>query len=524
CQPRETPVERANRERILLRANGTEPSALDPHLVTGVSEHNIISALLEGLTRPNAETLEPEPGVAESWEISDDGRVYTFHLRDNARWSNGDPVTADDFVFAYRRILSPKLGAYYAALLYPIQNAEAYHLGDLDDFAQVGVKALDTHTLEITLAEPTPYLLSLMTHYTWFPVHPPTILKHGDIDQRASRWTRPGNYVGNGPFVLKEWNVHELVDVERNPEYWDRDNLWLNGVRFLPIDNLNTEERAFRAGQIHMSYALPLQKVDHYREHQPETLFIAPYLGVYYYAINVRNPPLNDVRVRRALALAINRESIAENVLRAGQQPAYHFTPPKTAGYTAEAGLPVGYEENLAEARNLLAEAGFPNGEGFPEIELLYNTSESHKTIAEAVQRMWKTELGINARLINQDWKVYLQSRQEGNFEVVRAGWIADYVDPSSFLDLMASWSGNNVSGWASEEYDRLIREAATAQNREERYAIFKQAESILMDEVPVIPVYFYVSAYLINPAVKGWHPNILDKHPYQAIRLESEP
>lgn len=523
CGPRETPVERATKDRILLRGNGSEPAALDPHLVTGVIEHNILSALLEGLVRPNAETLAPEPGVAESWDISEDGRVYTFHLRDNAKWSNGDPVKASDFVFAYQRILTPTLGADYASLLYPMLNAEAYNTGELTDFAQVGVKALDDQTLEITLNEPTPYLLSLLTHYTWFPVHPATILAFGKIDQRDSKWTRPGNFVGNGPFTLEEWKVHDRIDVTKSQTYWDRDSVWLNGVRFLPIDNRNVEERAFRAGQMHISYAMPLNKIEPYMESGSNLLRISPYLGTYYYAVNTQRAPWDDPKIRRALALAIDREMIAKHILKAGQIPAGNFTPPSTAGYTSRSSLPLGdYAANVAEAKRLLAEAGYPNAKGLPRLELLYNTSENHKILAEAIQRMWAEQLGVQADLINQDWKVYLISRKEGKFDVCRAGWIGDYADPSTFLDLLASWSGNNASKWKNDQYDALIRQAARTTDPADRLEIFQQAEAILVEEMPVIPIYFYVSAYLVDPSVKGWYSNILDQHPYQAIRLES--
>lgn len=522
CGSRETPVERANRENILLRANGTEPAALDPHLVTGVSEHNILSALLEGLVRPDAKTLEPLPGVAESWDISEDGRIYTFRLREDAKWSNGDPVTADDFVFSYRRILAPRLGAEYASMLYPMAGAKAYNTGELTDFSEVGVQALDERTLEITLREPTPYFLSLLTHYTWFPVHPPTVLNFGGIDQRDTKWTRPGNFVGNGPFTLEDWRIHEHIDVAKSATYWDRENIHLNGVRFLPITNLNVEERAFRSGQIHVSYAMPLHKIEPYLEADSAALRISPYLGTYYYAVNTTKQPWSDARVRQALALAINRESIVKNITKAGQVPAGHFTPPDTAGYTARASLPIGdYEANLAEARRLLAEAGYPHGEGLPKLELLYNTSDNHKVIAQAIQQMWKQGLGVDAELVNKEWKVYLVSRSNGDFDVVRAGWIGDYNDPNTFLDLLTSWNENNSAKWKNEEYDALIKQAAQTTDPQERHELFQQAEAILVEEMPVIPIYFYVSAYLVDPAVQGWHPNILDQHPYQGLRLE---
>lgn len=523
CGPRETPVERANRDGILLKGNGGEPASLDPHLVSGVIEMNLITALLEGLVRPHPATLEPMPAVAESWEVSEDGRVYTFHLRPEATWSNGDPVTAEDFVFSYQRMLSPRLGADYASLLYPLKNAEAYHRGELTDFGEVGVKALDPGTLEITLESPTPYFLSLLTHIAWFPLHPPTILTHGEIDQRGTRWARPGTYVGNGPFTLSKWSVHEVVETVKNPNYWDADQVRLNGVNFYPIDNLNTEERAYRAGQLHLTDTLPLPKVPLYREERPDDLYLAPKLGVYYYLLNTARPPLDNPLVRRALTLAIDRDAIAEHILRAGQLPARHFTPPNTAGYTARDGFGSDHEANIAEARRLLAEAGYPDGEGLRPLEILYNTSESHKTIAETIQRMWLDQLGVRAELINQDWKVYLQSRREGDFDVARASWIGDYLDPNTFLDLMAGWNGNNHSGWANPAYDALIAEAARTAEPTARYVILREAEDLLLADMPVIPIYFYVSAYLRNPAVHGWYPNLLEYHPYQDVWLEAK-
>lgn len=524
CGPRETPVERANREDILLRANGTEPAALDPHLVTGVSEHNILSALLEGLVHPDPKTLEPLPGVAESWEISEDGRIYTFHLRKDALWSNGDPVTAQDFMFSYQRMLSPRLGAEYAAMLYPMVGAEEYNTGKLTDFSHVGVKALDNHTLEITLNEPLPYFFSLLTHYTWFPVHPGTILAHGAIDQRDSKWTRPGNFVGNGPFTLKDWSVHEHIDVAKSPTYWGRDQIFLNGVRFLPITNQNVEERAFRSGQLHVTYAMPLHKIEPYLAEDADALRISPYLGTYFYAFNTQREPWNNPLVRRALALAIDRESIVKNITKAGQLPAGHFTPPETAGFTSRASIPIGdYAANLAEARRLLAEAGYPDAKGLPELELLYNTSDKHKVVAQAIQQMWKQGLGVNVSLMNREWKVYSVTRREGDFDIVRVGWIGDYNDPNTFLDLMASWNENNFSFFKNDEYDRLIREAAQTVDQSKRHELFQRAEAILIEEMPIIPIYFEVSAYLVDPAVKGWYPNILDQHPYQGIRLEPD-
>lgn len=519
CGERVTPVDRANEEQILLKANGADPATLDPQLATGVIEFEILLALFEGLMRPNPVTLEPEPAVAERYEVSDDAKRYLFHFRKDAKWSNGDPITAHDFEFSYKRILAPNFGSQYAYMLFPIENAAAFNSGEITDFSEVGVKALDDYRLQIDLESPTPYFLSLILHLSWYPVHPPTILKHGKMDELGTRWTRPGNMVSNGPFYLKKWNVNDDLVVSRNTNYWDNDSVTLNGIHFLPIDNLNTEERAFRAGQVHITKSIPLSKVTSYRESGNPDLRINPYLGIYYYTVNTTKPPLDKIDVRRALSMAIDRESITENILRGGQLPAFHFTPPDTGGYTTEYKV----KENIEEAQRLLAEAGYPEGKGFPEIELLYNSSESHKLIAEAIQQMWKKNLGINVSLLNQDWKVYLTSRKQKDYDVARASWIGDFVDPINFLDLMASYSGNNHTGWASEAFDGLLDQASRTADPQERFSLLQKAEAMALEEMPVIPIYFYMSVYLVNPAVQGWHPNILDWHPYQSVSLKND-
>jgi oligopeptide transport system substrate-binding protein len=516
CSPHQSNVEEGNIDQVLYIGIGTEPEGLDPHLVTGVTEHYVLLSLLEGLTTLHPKTLAVEPGVAERWEVSGDGRRYTFFLDPEARWSNGDPVTSGDFLFSFERILTPALGAPYAYMLYSIKNAEAFNKGELTDFAKVGVSAPDPRTLHFELEAPTPYFLSLSTHYTWWPVHPPSVLAHGGMTDRISKWTKPGNFVGNGPFALETWRLNHSITVEKNAHYRDADSVRLNGIQFLPI-SMDTEERAFRADQLHITSTVPIPRIDWYRENAPDRLHFDTYLGVYYYMLNTAREPLNDPRVRRALAYSINREALTRHVLKAGQQPAHHFTPPNTGGYTAEVKLP--YDPDLA--RQLLAEAGYPGGTGFPELELLFNTSESHRTVAVAIQQMWKEELGIDISLYNQEWKVYLATRKERNFDIVRAAWIGDYVDPNTFLSLGTSDNGNNHSNWGNERYDALIRKAALTQSPEARLDLFQEAEAILMDEMPVIPIYFYVRSTLIDEAVRGWHPNILDYHPYQDVWLE---
>lgn len=511
-------IETGARDQILHLGNGTEPKDLDPHTVTGVTENNIISALFEGLVSPNPKTLAPEPGIASSWTISDDSKTYIFTIRDNALWSNGDPVTADDFVWSWKRMLSPAMASEYAYQLFTVKNAKQYNSGESLDFATVGVKALDKKTLQVELENPTPYFLSLLTHYSTFAVHPPTILKFGAIDEAGTLWTRPGNIVSNGPFVLSNWRLNYIIRVSKNPYYWDKDTVRLNEIAFYPIDSEQTEERMFRTGVLHATNTVPIDKIASYKQEQADLISITPYLGTYYYRFNTNIKPLDDPRVRRALSMSIDRESVVTSITKGGQIPAYSFTPPNTQGYYADSS-PIKYD--IEAARALLAEAGYPNGKDFPEIELTYNTSDGHRRIAVAVQQMWKEALNISIRLSNQDWKVYLSRVQSMDYSIARAAWIGDYPDPNTFLDMFVTDGGNNQTGWSNTEYDRLIQLAATQADQQARYQSFRQAESILIDESPIIPIYTYTRSLLIHPQLKGWHSNILDQHPYKYVYLE---
>jgi oligopeptide transport system substrate-binding protein len=509
CTKRETPVEMGNREQILHLGNLSEPKDLDPHIVTGISAYNVISALLEGLVPEGS-------GVAERWEVSDDGLVYTFHLRKNAKWSNGDPVVATDFVFAYQRILSPSFGSPYAYMLHVLKNGKTFNEGKLSDFKKVGAKAFDTHTLKLTLESPDPSFLSQLEHWSWFPVHPPTILKYGSIDTMGTRWTQPGNFVGNGAFTLKSWRQNDSIVVEKNPLYWDADTVRLNEIHFYPIGDHKIEERSFRAGQLHVTGTIPLDRIQYYRAKHPELLRLDPYLRSYYYLLNVKKPPLNDVRIRKALAMSLDREQLAKYVTRSGEEPAYTFTPPRIGDYEP----PVQFTQNLEVARKLLTESGFPDGIDFPKLTLLFHTSDLHTRIAEVIQYMWKENLGIQIELENVEWKVYQSRRKNKEYDIARAEWVADYTDPSSFLDVWLSDGGNNHAGWVSAQYDHLLEKAALSTDQNQRLDYFKQAETILMNELPIIPLLFLPSKSLIQPSVKGWSSSILDRHPYKQIYL----
>lgn len=519
-QEQGTPVERGNTEQVLHLGNGDEPADLDPHITTGMPERRLQLALFEPLVNKDMENLEIVPGVAESWDVSEDGQTYTFHLRDDARWSNGDPVTAEDFVWSWKRALLPALGNQYAYSLHVLENAEAFNRGEIEDFSEVGVEALDEHTLRVQLHSPVPYFLELLEHHSWYPVHRETVLAHGDIDTRGSAWTRPGNFVGNGPFRLSEWDPNRVVVVEKDPGYWDADTVRLQEIHFHPVQQPTAEERLFRAGQLHITQELPTDRIPHYREQAHPALRSFSIYATYYYEFNTDVEPLDDPRVRKALALAIDREKIVEEVLQGGQEPAYHYTPP---------GGPEGYEpqpqlsHNVERARGLLAEAGFADGEGFPRLTVLYNTMESHQRLAVVLQQMWKNNLNIDIRLRNQDWRVFLDSTRNGDFEIARAGWVADYHDPNTFLDMYVTDGGNNDTNWSNPAYDEAIEAASREQDGNRRAELLGHAETILLDEVPIAPIYFYARNRLVAPSVRNWHNNVMDHIMYKHVYLEPE-
>ena len=514
---RETNVQSGNHAQILHRGLGPDLDDLDPALGTGTSDYSVLSALFEGLVAEDPVDLHPVPGVAESWDISADGLTYTFHLRPTARWSNGAPVTAKDFLDSWRRVLSPSLAADNASLLYIVQGAEAFNKGLDTVFAHVGFAAPDPRTVIITLEHPAPYFLSLLQHWVWWPVYLPALEAAGPTLQRGNNWARPATFVGNGPFTLQEWSHGQRLIVEKSPTYWDAAHVRLQAVWFYPIEDVNVEERAFRSGQLHVTDALPVAKIDPYRTEHPDQLRIDPYLGTYFYRINLARPFLNETKVRRALALAVDRAAIVDKIMHGGQQPADRFVPPALLAAAGESPL----RFNPDEARRLLAEAGYPDGQGAPSIELLFNTSENHRVVAEDVQEMWRRELHLNVTLANMENKSVLAARRAGNFQLLRSNWIADYADPSSFLGIWRTDGGNNYTGWSNPAYDQLLYQAARTPDLSARTALFQKAETLLLDDPPFIPIYTFTHVYAIQPSVQGWAPTVLDHHPYKAVWLK---
>jgi oligopeptide transport system substrate-binding protein len=517
CAKRATVVEQANGDRVLHLSVGAEPTDLDPHTVTGTGDAKIIHALFEPLVSYEPGTLAPVPALAEKWDISADGLVYTFHLRASAVWSNGEPITAQDCVDSWRRMLTPSLGAEYAYFLYLLRGAEAFHKSAGGDFSTVGVVARDAHTLVVTLAHPAPYFLQVLLNSPWRPVPVRAIAAMGDAYQRGSKWTRPGNLVSSGPFVLKEWTLNQRIVLEKSRTYWDRARVELNAMHFYPIENADTEEHAFRSGQLHMTWALPLAKIGALQRERSPALRIDPLLETHFFRFNVRRAPLDDGRIRRALALAIDRETIARKILPGGRQAASTFVPPFLPGYTP----PVRQAYDLAAARKLLADAGHAGGSGMVPVEILYHNAEILRLVAEAIQQMWQRDLGLTVRLVNQEKKTVAAARRAGDYQIVLGTWTADYLDATTFLDMWRSDSGNNQTGWADPAYDALADRADTMADPAARAAVLAQAESLLLDAAPIAPVYFNTHVYLLHPAVKGWQPTSMEHSDYRYVLIE---
>lgn len=528
CGDGKTTAEKKAVEGYLLLNNMAEPSGLDPQTITGLSESHIVGALFEGLVNYHPQDLRPIPGIAESWAMSADGRTWTFRLRPTARWSNGDPITAGDFLFSYERMLLPSFGAEYASMLHPVKGAKAFAAGQSRDFRTVGFRSPDPLTLVIELEYPVPYFLQLVCHHSWIPVHPPTILKHGRIDSLNTPWTRPGAMVSSGAFTLEAWEVARRVVVRKNPLYWNAGEVSLNAVEFRAIADLFAEERAFRGGELHLTGAVPPYKVAKLREQKDPRLRVDPFLSTSYVWVNcdikgnlpvdaAARKALGDPRVRRALGMAIDRNLIAEKVLRAGETPALHLTPPGTGGFQPVAA----WSEDLAEARRLLAEAGYPGGQGLPKFDYLYATSEGQQMVAQAFQAMWRQRLGVEIVLRNLEWKVYLAAMRKGEFHLCRGAWVGDYNDPNTFLEMLISGNELNQANWSDAAYDRLLGLAARENDPVRRFAYFQEAEARLASQAPVLPVVFNKNKFLIRPEVKGWYPTLLDQHPLSAVRLE---
>lgn len=623
CETR-SDVEIANEENILILGNGNEPKGLDPHLVSGVLESNIIRALFEGLCVEHpSENGQSMPGAAMSWTPNEDFTQWTFSLNPDAKWSDGVPVTAHDFVFAFRRLLSPDPNwpAKYSEMLYFLENGESYHKDhltkilcgndqdfpvswdllkesnlrgnkdlktddiagkkfedlnpeqkklfinskgldkldkallrylsenleslqwgealsnqdktlvierlqnhldadqpDLWDQAQVGVTAVDDFTLHCRMRGPVPFLPEITKHYTWYPVPRHVILRHGKINTAfASPWTRVENIVSNGPFTLKTWLTNHLIEVEKTETYWDAEKVSLEGIRFIPVSNAYTETRMFGDGQLHKTYTVPSELIPMAREKYEGMLRQEPYVSVSFLRVNTTRPPFDNLAVRRAFAAAVNRNDIVDKILQGGQQAAGGIVPP-FGDYVSPA--LVKSDPELARAE--LAKSELSNQSQFPEIDLLVRKSETSVRQAEALQAMWEETLGIKVRIVQREWTTYLQAVYDGDFDMVAGGWIGDYLDPTTFLEMWITDGGNNNTGWGSPEFEELLGRAENTADVAKRMKILSDAETILLKDMPIIPIYWGTTNYLLRPEVKNWNPLLLNNQAYKFISIET--
>lgn len=495
-------------QRVLRRGNGEEPDTLDPHLSEGVPAGNIIRDLFQGLTAesPDGEIM---PGAASRWDISRDGKTYTFYLRPQARWSNGDTVTAHDFVYGFQRSTNPATGSKYGRILEPILNARQVLSGELA-VEELGVTALNDHTVQIQLHDPTPYFLALLSHSSTFPVHKPS------IEEWGGQHVRPGRLVSNGAFKLAEWVVHSHIAIDRNPHFWDADSVWLERVYYYPIVDRSAELNRFRAGELDWTFEVPNSQFNWLETNLPDALVISPWLGTYFLGYNIIQDPFEDnLAARRALNLAVDRELLTDKVTRFGELPSFNLVPPGIPDYTPTeldyADLTQSERNGLA--RDLYARAGYSEDNPL-KVELRYNTNENHKKIALAVAAMWKQTLGVKTILINEEWKVFLQNRRQRRVtEVFRAGWIGDYSDAYTFLEIYQSDHGQNDSGYHNPSYDRLLEQIQSERIASRRARLMREAERMLLADQPILPLYTYVTKRLVDPDVQGWRTNIMDHH-----------
>ncbi len=499
------------RESVLRFNNGAEPETIDPALASGQPDGRLARSLFEGLTVSDPRTLEPGPGQAARWETSRDGRLWTFHLRPGLRWSDGTPLGASDFVWSWLRALRPETASRNAGLLHAIAGAEAFNRGTATDPASVGLAAPDETTLVVRLARPVPYLLYLAAYPTWLPVPRHVVERWGDA------WTRPEHIVSNGAFVLERWRPNDRLVLRRNPRYRDPARVRSERVEAYSIEDLSTATELYESGRLdwNTSGYIPSPFVPYMRRYAD--FRSAPFQSVYFYSLNVTRPPLDNVWVRRALNAAVDREAIALDLLRGTRQPWGRLTPQGYPGYPAPPAL--GYD--LARAREYLARAGYPGGRGFRKISILFNTSEDNRRIAEAIQAMWTRGLGIPVELQNMEWGATLQATSSLRYDVARRSWIGDYLDPSTFLDIMRGGDGNNRTGWADARYDRLLSAAADEPDPAQRLALLARAEALLLADGPVVPVYHYFSVELVKPYVRGIWSNALDTHPLEDIWID---
>ena len=502
AQQGKTPAE--GKTKVVRYNHGQEPETIDPAQNTSTDGGTIASAVFEGLTALDMND-EIIPGVAASWDVADDQKTYTFHLRKDAKWSDGKAVTAKDFAYAWQRALDPKTKAEYAYQLFYIENGEEFNAGNAKA-EDLGIKVVDDYTLEVRLNAPTPYFLRLTSFPTLMPVRQDVIEKHGD------QWARKAEtYIGNGPFKATEWVSKDHFKLVKNDQYWDKNRVKIDGVMITFIGDESTMLSSYEAGELDVIDSVPLTEVDRLKKESKDFKMI-PLAGTYYYAFNTQKAPFDNVKVRKAFSMAIDRTVIVDKVRKSGT-PATAFVPPgvpdATPGkdFRSNGGDFFPVKADAAQAKKLLAEAGYPDGKGFPDVTLIYNSTEEHKIIAEAILEMWKTNLGVsNIKLSNMEWGVFIPTRQKGDFQIARDGWIGDYNDPMTFIDLFTTGNGNNDPQWSNAKFDELVKKARLSTDEKERMATLHEAEKLFLDEAIMCPIYFYTQNTMIKPHIKNLH------------------
>jgi len=495
-------------QQELHRDNGDEPQTLDPHKAEGMASAHILRDLFEGLT---AESPEGRiiPGAAIRWNISRDGKTYTFYLRRDALWSNGDPVTAEDFVYGLRRSANPATASNFAQALLPIENAAEVLSGDVPT-SELGVTAVNEFTLQIKMKDPTPYFLSLLNHPSTYPVHSASVLEHG------AAFSRPANLISNGAYILSDWVIRSRIDLVKNENYWDAENVIIEKIHYYPFVDQSTALKQFRAGKLQWTSAVPSNQFKWLQKHYPDELVTSPWLASYFFGFNLqREPFVANPELRRALALVVDRELITEKVTQFGELPSYNLVPPGIRDYVSP--LPDWaywtQEERNAEARRLYAEAGYSE-ENPLRFEIRYNVGENNKKLALAVASLWKQVLGVQATLVNEELKVFIQNREQKVLtQVFRAGWISDYADAYSFLNLFRTGHGRNDYGYSNSLYDSMLDEIASERIPSRRRRLMYEAERVLLADTTFIPVYTYVTKRMVDPRLKGWQSNVMDHH-----------
>lgn len=504
---------RGGNQADLVIVNGREPDSLDPALILGQADGRVVQALFEGLTRYSAKDAGAEPGLADRWDISPDQKTYTFHIRDNAKWSTGEKITAHDFVYSWLRVLDPETGSDYSGNLYYIRGAEDFNNGKTKDASTVGIRAVDDATLRVELVNPTPFFLELCAYAPQCIVHRATVEKYGD------RWLQARPIPCSGAYELVYWRLNDRVRVRKNTNYWDAAHTQLNLVDFLPVSLASTALNLYQTGQADVIWdkdLVPSEIID-VLTNRTDFHTTRPFLATYFMRFNLTRKPFDDVRVRKALGMSIDRKRIVEKITRSGETPATFYVPPGLTNYTS----PEGLAYNPEEARKLLSEAGYPDGRGFPRIEYTFRSARDDEKVAVELKDMWKRNLNIDVGLRGVEHKVWLRLQSALDYDLIRSSWVGDYNDPNTFLDMFMSGNANNRTGWKSAEYDDLMRNANSMTNLTERARVLHEAEKLLVaHDAPIVPIYIYNGFSFWDPAqIAGIHLNIRDEHPVHAIR-----